>query len=232
MLKLSATRPGEIAEKMIASGIQIGAEGVPLVSVLESGHEHVKPATGAADEIFCGFSWMHNIVPTVLSMCEEIHVPDEAPYTVELARNNIITGQISGRNLATFFSVNTATLAAGTFDVDVATGIVTFHADDAGRDITMTYAYTPTVTEAKANYPEADMNINPAFEFLNTLGVILLGEIYTDQYDKSVDWSAVGNNIYLGAGILTGTGNVKIGGHVTHVPTPDNPFLGVQFSNH
>lgn len=232
MLKLNSTRPGEISERMIANGIQIGAEGMPLVSVLENGYEHVKPATGEADEVFVGFSWMHNVVPTVLSMCEEIHVPDEAPYTVQLSRGNIITGQISGRNLATFFIINTTTLAAGNFDVDYSTGILTFHADDAGRDITMTYAYTPTVMEAKAHYPSENLNINPAFEFLETLGVILVGEVFTDQYDKSVDWSSVGNNIFLGAGQLTGTGNVKIGGHVTHVPTPDNPFLGVQFSNH
>lgn len=232
MLKLSDTRPGEIAEKLIAAGIVVGAEGVPLVSVLENGHEHVKPSAGAADEIFVGFSWMHNVVPTVLSICEEIHVPDEAPYTVQLSRGNLISGQISGRNLAAFFEVNTGTLAAGVFDVDFATGLLTFHVDDAGRDINMTYAYTPTVIEAKANYPEADLNINPAFEFLNTLGVILVGEVYTDQYDKAVDWTTVGNDIFLGAGQLTGAGNVKIGGHVTHVPTPDNPFLGVQFSNH
>jgi hypothetical protein len=232
MLKLNATRPGEIAEKMIAAGIQVGSEGVPLVSTLENGHEHVKPATGAANEVFVGFSWMHNVVPTVLSFCEEVHVPDEAPYTVQLSRRNIITGQISGRNLAAFFEINAATLAAGKFDVDYGNGLLTFHADDAGRDITMNYAYTPTVAEARSEYPGENMNINPAFEFLNSLGVILVGEVYTDQYDKSVDWSAVGNNIFLGAGMLTGAGNVKIGGHVTHVPTPENPFLGVQFSNH
>lgn len=232
MLKLNATRPGEIVEKLIATGIQVESEGMPLVSVLEGGHEHVKPSTGAANEVFVGFSWMHNIVPSVISMCEDIHVPEAAPYTVQLLRKNLITGQISGRNLATFFQINTATLAAGTFDVDYGAGIVTFHADDAGRDLTMNYAYSPTVTEAKALYPDLNVNINPAFEFLNSLGVVLTGEVYTDQYDKSVDWQAVANNIYLGAGQLTGSGNVKIGGHVTHVPTPDNPFLGVQFSNH
>lgn len=232
MLKLNATRPGEIAEKMIASGAQVQSEGVPLVNVLESGHEHVKPATGAADEVFVGFSWMHNIVPTVLSRVENIHVPDEAPYTVQLERVNLIAGQIAGRNLAQFFAVNAAVLAAGTFDVDYATGLLTFHADDAGRDIDMTYKYAPSVIEAKANYPEADMNTNPAFEFLNTLGVILVGEVYTDQYDAAVDWANVGNSIFLGAGMLTDSGNVKIGGHVTHVPTADNPYLGIQFSNH
>ncbi len=232
MLKLNATRPGEIAEKMIASGTTVESEGVPLVSVMENGQEHVKPCTGAVDEIFVGFSWMHNIIPTVVSRCEEIEVPANPDYIVQLDKGNIVAGQISGRNYSTFFTENTAVLAAGTFDVDTATGILTFHADDAGRVITMTYAYEPTVTEARRDFPNEHININPVFEFLNSLGVVLVGEVYTDQYDKAVDWNSVGNNIYLGAGMLTGAGNVKIGGHVTHIPTPDNPFLGVQFSNH
>lgn len=231
MLKLNSSKPSEIIERMIATGVTIGSEGVPLINVIENNTEHVKTCTGVAGEVFVGFSYMHNVVPTVLSMVEEIKIPDASPYTVQLSRNNLVAGQISGRNLTTHFVID-ATLAAGKFQVDETTGVLTFHSDDAGRVLNMTYKYRPTVLEAKMMYPEANININPAFEFLGKLGVIIVGEVYTDQFDAAVDWTTAGNNIYLGNGILTNAGNVKLGAHVTHAPSIDNPFLGVQFSNH
>jgi hypothetical protein len=197
---------------------------------LENGQEHVKPAVGDAGEIFVGFSWMHNVMPSVLSKVELVVVPKVAPFTFQLSRQNIISGQISGSNKGTFYEEGT--VAAHIFDCEESTGILTFDPSDAEKRIEMVYKYSPSVLEAKANYADADININPAFAFLGSIGCILTGEIFTDQFDASVDWSAKRGEVYLGTGLLTGSGATKLGAHVTHVPTADNPFLGVQFSNH
>lgn len=236
MLNLAASKPLEHKERAIATGVTVPGEGVPLVRVLENGLEHVKPCTGAAGEIFVGFSWMHNVLPIVATRVEAIKVPAAgAAQEVYLKRNNLVATQISIMFGAAQFTEVGAAPAASEYICDDVLGKLTFNAGeaDAGKTLYVTYKYTPTGMEIKTQYKAESLNTYPAFEFLGSLGVITLGELYTDQFDASVDWSVVPNNsITLGVGVLSAGGAVSIGGHVTHVPSADNPFLGVQFSNH
>jgi hypothetical protein len=231
MLNLSATNPDRILERPIATGSTIAAEGVPLIRALERGKEHVKPSAGAAGEIFVGFSWAHNLVPSMISRVENATIPGGAPYTVQLSRNNLVAANILVVKASDGTALTEGNPAnAGEYSCNDTTGLLTFNVAEAGIDIVVTYRYYPTTLEAKFNYPDPDVNINPAFEVLNQIGFIPGGEVYTDQFDAAVDW-ANQTDVYLGAGILAGSGNVKLpaGHRVVHVPTVDNPYLGIMF---
>ena len=231
MLKLNASHPIRIVERPIATGSTIGAEGIPLIQAIENGEEHVLPSTTGGSDIFVGFSYAHNIVPTVLSRVEAHTVPAVSPYTVQLERNNVVAGQIIWYEAADLSSTYTeaGSASSGVFAVVDATGVMTFHSDEAGVAILAVYRYSPTTLEVSMEMPHLNININPAFAYVNNMGVIVGGEVYTDQFDGSYDWTNNPANVYLGTAILAGSGSILIGGRVIHAPDVDNPFLGVSF---
>jgi hypothetical protein len=231
MLKLNASHPIRIVERPIATGSTIGAEGIPLIQAIENGEEHVLPSTTGANDVFVGFSYAHNIVPTVMSRVEAHTVPAASPYTVQLERNNVIAANIIAYEAADLSNTITeaGAVASGEFTVVDATGVMTFHSDEAGMAILVVYRYTPTTLEVSMEMPHLNININPAFSYVDNMGVIVGGEVYTDQFDGSVDWTNNPAAVYLGTGILTGSGNVQITGRVIHAPDVDNPFLGISF---
>jgi hypothetical protein len=231
MLKLNATHPIRIVERPIATGASIGAEGMPLIQSIENGEEHVTPSTTGANDVFVGFSYAHNIVPTYLSRVEAHTVPAASPYTVQLERNNVLAANVIAYEAADLSSTVTeaGAVASGNFTIVDATGVMTFHSDEAGLAILVVYRYTPTALELSMEWPHLNININPAFTYVNNMGVIVGGEVYTDQFDAGVDWANSPANVYLGTAILTGSGNVQISGRVIHAPDVDNPFLGISF---
>lgn len=228
MLKLNSCHPDKIINRGIASGFSVGAEGAPLISAIENNVEVIKPSTGASGEKFAGFSWKHNILPSVVSTVETVTVPASSPYTVSLKYGNLLAGQIHVEGK----TEHADTPADDVYVANDTTGVITFHSADASEELTVTYRRSPSTLEAKYLYPDADVNINPAFEILNNLGVVQAGEVYTDQFDASIDW-ATGGDIKLGAGVLTigGTGTT-LSAKITHVPSADVPFLGLTFSVH
>jgi hypothetical protein len=233
MLKLNATKARELFERPVVTGSTIGAEGMALIRSLVSGEEHVKPSTGVGGEVFVGFSFSHNLVPSTLSRVESVDVPaSPGPYTVTLERNNLVAANIMivRDSDSVVLTEGDATNADEYSVVDV-TGIITFNSADAEETMTVTYRYSPTTVEAKFEYPDADVNINAALEFINSVGVIGEGEVYTDQFDAAVDWDSA-SAIKLGtSGIVTtsGSGETITDARVIHVPDVDNPFLGISF---
>ena len=235
MLNLSYTVPERLVEKKIATGSSVGAEGIPLVGTIEENVQVVAPCTIANDLTFVGFSFAHNLVPTVASKVEEVVVPSAAPYTTQLSRTGLVATQIAVFNAAgTILTETAAAPTALQYVCNDTTGVLTFNVARAGDTMTVAYRYTPTTLEVKYSWPHESLNINPAFEYLDTVGVIIEGEVYTDQYDVSVDWANT-TAIYLGAGVLydTAGGSTLItavaGAKVIHVPEVDNPFLGIRF---
>lgn len=225
MLKLNACNMDKVIDRPITNGFTIGAEGMPCVSIIEDNVETVKPSTGTSADIFSGVSFRHNVMPSVISEVLEITIPSASPYTVQLSPN-ILAGQIHIDDL------EEDTAAADKFQLVDATGVLTFHADNAGETHTVTLRRTPSTIEAAAKYPDADININKAFEFLGSIGQIQAGEVLTDQFDASADW-ATGGTLKTGAGVFTlGGDGATISGKITRVPTADVPFLGITFSVH
>jgi len=232
MLKLNATRPDKIVEKNVTTGYSVGAEGMALMQALEAGEETVRPSAGTAPDIFVGFSWAHNIVPSIVSRVDAITVPaSPGPYTGQL-KTNLVAANIMVLRVgdSTVLTEGDAT-NADEYSVNDTTGVITFNSADAEEAMIVTYRYSPSALELKFEYPEANVNINPAFEIIRSIGVIIRGEVFTDQYDAAIDWASA-TSVKLGAsGIVTtsGSGATITGARITHVPDAANPFLGIEF---
>jgi hypothetical protein len=125
--------------------------------------------------------------------------------------------------------------SSGTVGLEPLTGLLTFHADDAGEPIVSTYRYNLTVAESRLVFFQRNIN-NEAGALFGQLGVGHgHGEIYTDQFDATVDWvSIVGASgqilsAALGTVSAGGTGTI-LDARVISVPNVNNPLLGLAFN--
>jgi len=231
MLKLESTNPFKILNKNIATGQAIPAEGLVLATILESGVEVIQPSVGGVStEKFVGFSFAHTLNPANFSKVETIVIPTASPYTYTLARNNLVSGQISVNDGGTFMAITDPPIATDEFSVDASSGVVTFFSADAGKSVTVTYRYVPTTLEAQAVIQDPNINIANAFTVLGQCGVIMFGEVYTDQYDATVDWNTSVPKMGAAGIIASGGSDTSIPNAVViHVPSTDNPYLGIRY---
>lgn len=234
-----------VLEKEVSPGQVITEEGVLLISVLDqaTGTEKVQPSAGAASELVAGFAIRDNADHATTSEVETGTVPSAAPYEVQLRNNNLV-----GTSPATQIQVEASTsgiltVVAGTpgsgdVQVDDVTGLLTFHVDEQGQDVTSTYRYNLTVAESRLKFYQRNIN-NEASTLFGQVGVGHgHGEVFTDQFDATVDWSTQGIVVYAGGstqslpnGTLTGgSGNVALDARVISVPNVNNPLLGIAFN--
>jgi hypothetical protein len=201
----------------LAMGATVSVEGQGLVAVLEDNVEKVKPyASGSAT--FVGFARFRQLQFAIGAAVETAVIPATAPFTVELAKNNLVTGQ---------YLVTGATPTS----VDEANGVFTFDGADAGKAISIGYRWNKTVAEAKMTDYEAPVNMPDP----NLAGMVGVGKgksrIYTLHYDASKAFVA-GADLRLGAGgIVTvgGTGPAIPNARVVQVPSATDPYLGIEF---
>lgn len=224
----------------LAAGTLIQQEGLILCAVLEDGVEKLKLVDVIqGGELPLGYSKTADSLPDRTSAVEMVTVPS-APASLEadLRNRNLVTGRVRAVDSAgvvlTIDPVFAGAPAANTVKIDLGQGRVKFHANQAGLDVTFTYLYYLTLTEAKQKFGERFINnrgLHAEFGFCEVGSGHT--ELYTDQYDASVDWS-VGNPILLGdAGQLVqaGAGPV-LKASVIHVPGVDSPYLGVRIHFH
>ena len=214
--------------QMIASGESVTVEGQGLVAVMEDNVEKVKPSTASSREPFVGFARFRQLSFGIGAKVEDIVVPSASPYTVELAKNNLIDGQL----LVPGFTVVTTASVSGQVSVDNAAGVLTFVAADAGTAIVgVTYRWNMTVLEAKTTMYEAPVN----YPDPNLAGNVGVGKgksrIYTVHYDAAADWST-GTLKLTANGMVTmgGSGPVIPGARVVQFPTSADPFLAIEFN--
>lgn len=218
----------------LAAGASVSEEGQGMVGVLEDGIEKVMPSTGGGGEVFAGFAVFRQLDFTSRPVVEEITVPGAAPYEVDLANTNLITGQVRVYDVAaaTDLLVVGVAPAAGEVQVDLATGKLTFNVAEAGKAMVAYYRHELTLAQAKALYYEAPTNY-PDANFFASVGVGKgKGRVYTMFYDDSIDWSS-GGVIALGAdGILTmgGAGPVVPNARVVKLPSAADASLGIEFN--
>lgn len=229
MLDLRRCKFVESKEIPVADGFSVNVEGAPLVRVIEDGIEKIKIAAGEADEQFVGFSFGEIFSPLNKSFVHSAVIPAAVSYTVQLPKNNLVAGQI-----LVYDNTSGAALAegdpasSGKYSCDDATGLLTFNAAQAGHSITVTFRYLPTAQEVIMQNNVRLVSQYGA-DFLGSLGCILEGEIFTDQFDASVDWASA-TAVNLGDGILTSGGSGESTPcQVIAVPSADRPFLGVRF---
>ena len=226
--------------RSLAAGTVIEQEGLILCSVLEDGVEKFKLVdVVAGSETPIGFSKTADSLPDRTSAVEVVTVPS-APASLEadLRNRNLVSGKVRAVDSAgvvlAIDTVFAGAPAANTVKIDLAQGRVKFHANQAGLDVTFTYLYYLTLTEAKQKFGERFVNnrgLHADFGFCEVGSGHV--ELYTDQYDASVDWSA-GNPILLGDKgqlVQAGAGPV-LKASVIHVPGIDSPYLGVRIHFH
>ena len=221
----------------VATGKTVDEEGQGLVAVMEGGVEKVMPSEAGVDEKVVGFAMFRQKTFSNAAVVEDHIVPTATPFVVELGKQHLLIGQIrvldvvAGTDLAP--AAAPPAVAAGEFLVDRAHGTVTFNGvSEAGKTVRVFYRYELTVAEALQQFYEAPTN-HPDPNFFSQVGVGKgKGRVFTMYYDQGADWS-LATGVKLGLnGILedqTGAGPSVPNARVVQVPSPSDPYLGVEF---
>jgi hypothetical protein len=222
----------------ITPGSAIGNEGVPLVKESINGIEHVHPSTGDPGEDFIGVSYSAHYNMIVKTKVEKLTVPGATPEagteTGKITlRPHIVTGQITIYDItASAFLTKDDTVASGKYKVTDLTGIVEFHADEQDHELKITYRYAPTQLELTID-EDISYVIPHVTEEVGLTGVIMRGannEIYTDQFDASVQWTPT-TEVRLGEAVFTSgdSSATLVDVDIIGVPDVNEEFLGLRF---
>lgn len=206
----------------VARGADIKEEGQVLVSVFEDGVEKVQPSAGEEGEKVVGFAWSNCIIPgTIVDTKTEVAEKDfgAGEFTVALA--NAVEGSVKAEK-------EDGTAVAGTLTDGVWT------ATDAvaeGDVIVITYRKNLTVNEARALFGDkrANLNTNLALEQISVIRGN--GDMVTNQYDTSADWSEATEAAAGANGLLVPAAEgLSTVGRIFIKPTNGQFWLGVSFN--
>ncbi len=232
MLDLMRCRVINIKEIPVVAGVKVQAEGSCMISTLVAGSEQVNLSDNGANSVFAGFSYGFTMTPLTKSIVEQAIVPATGPFTATLSKGAaLLSGQISiidVTNAQTLSAGNPATTAN---EYAIAAGVVTFHAGQAGSTVTITYRYTPTAEELFSTDKFSIYSKSPS-DVLGSIGVVMMGEIFTSEYDAAIDWAASGVAPRIGnGGVITSGGSSALipSGQIIQVPNAMSPFLGIRF---
>ena len=230
-----------VREMPVATGFSVSREGLALIKVMEGGIAKVRPGTGAATDIFCGFSTTDNESVVSEPRVENVTVPTASPYTVQLSSTTPYGTAPASYEIRVYnadtsaASTQTAigSIGANLFNLG-ATGVITVTAAYAGDTLNVFWRVVLTALEAQQKYYQRHPN-NTAGALLGQVGVLCgQGEIFTYEYDTAVTWSSVsaGHLIVTASGMVTsGTGGTyNLLGHVIKVPSTTDASLGIAFN--
>lgn len=222
MINRNFTYQDNMREYGIAKGAEIKEEGQVLVSVMEDGFEKVKPSAGTEGEKVVGFSWSNAIVPgTAVDHKVEVAEDDYEAGTFTVTLENAIDGTIA----VTIDGVaGSGSLSEGTFTVSEAV--------EKGDVVEFSYRKNLTVYEARALFGDKRVNLFDNNLELGSISVIRgNGDMWTDQYDTSADWSSATEAAAGANGLLVpaGAGKTTVG-RIIGKPQGDKLFLGVSFN--
>jgi hypothetical protein len=209
----------------VATGKTVTEEGQGLVAVMEGGVEKVMPSEALAGEKFVGFAMFRQLTFGTAALVEDHIVPTAAPFVIELGKQHLIAGQI--RVLDIVANADLVPVA-----IDLVHGTVTLAAGEAGKTVRIFYRYELTVSESIQQFYQAPTNM-PDPNFFSQVGVgKSKGRVFTMYYDQSVVWSSAAVVPALAAGgMITdgGVGPVIPNARVVSVPSPQDPYLGIEF---
>lgn len=219
-------------------------DGQCVQKVMEAGVAKARPSAAVANSEFLGISFgiYKGRTPTI---------PKIQLVTIGAANGGVATGLLSkvvanpddvyvykGSDYSGTLMSKTSSHAAptGASDYDLSADGRTIIVDDQNANSTLFVVanYSPTDADYRFAYEGGgDLfpgNNGPAL--LGQITVITTGIVYTDQFDKSVNWSSVDDSTPIkgGAnGIFTtsGAGCVCKGVKVYQAPSVDRPFLGL-----
>ena len=247
MMLFDRTRILESLEKPVVVGSTVTAEGQPVVMDVTGG---VKPAAATATDKFYGVAWSQQLTITALPYYEVVVAP-VGGGVVNLSRTNLYTATAAISPTKTISYAGPA--APGTVYINITNGTITFDAADAGT-YTLSYRYEPTTVEVMTVQGMIPAGGSAQFA-TGSVGVIRHGEVYTTEFDTTLNWAtiaaggyvlAVKNGLFVAyvganaAAVLSAEAagaSVVPGGEITNVPASgfgtagfgSNAFLGVAF---
>lgn len=232
-----------ILEKKVSTGSVVTEEGVILVAVLDptTGEEVVQLAAGTSGEVTAGFAIRDNADNATTSVVEEGTVPSSGNLEIQLDNNNLVAStpgdgstaqaRVVASTSGALTLVDGSTPTSGQVGLEPLTGLLTFNTAQSGEDVTVTYRFNLTVAESRLLFFQRNINNESGALFGQTGVGHGHGEIFTDQFDATVDWSVAGQGQWTGAnGQIVGTGpGARLDSRVISVPNVNNPLLGLAF---
>jgi hypothetical protein len=185
-----------------------------------NGAEVIKPAAGIGPETFVGVAYMDKIAAaTGVRVGYALKVPAAGPQVV------VLPDALGIVNLAIYDVTAGAAIAPA--DYTLSGAMVTFgNTNHANHDITVTYNYDLTEMQ------KAQLGISPipsASEFIGKLAVLQgMVRCWVTNFDADAAW-AIDANVTLEAGGFFGLGGSTVVGKCIHVPTAQDPFLGIAY---
>lgn len=231
---LTRTRYFLTSEVPVAPGHTVDVEGAVLKSIRTNGLENAALTEGTGTEVLIGFSENNNLVPGVEIVTETIIVP--AGGVVSLKHASIVDGTVWAYDATN--SNPLAPLASGSpttsqFVLNAIQGVLTLNVGLGGVTLQVRYKYNMTATEQLMKYGGRPVNMRSNTD-VGTITVIRgFGNMFTDQYDTTVDFSTATTLYATASGIVTttaGTNTAIPGARVISVPSAADPFLGFTFN--
>lgn len=216
-------------ERPVAQGYLISAEGQALVADYSDGVFGVKPSEGAEGEQFVGVAMSQQLTVEYMPKVEDLSVPATGTYVVHL-ENTPVSGSLAV--ISPVAGVLTSgTPATGEDKYSISGTTITVNSARASESLRVSYRYSPTVVEAKAIQGDIPPG-GSAGILLGTVGVIRRGDVYTSEYDTTVDWSDPVAVYLADNGLFTTDSNsdtaTKVNATVISIPSASNPFLGLE----
>lgn len=228
MLVQKYTRFFGTEHRDVEPGVVIEEEGIALVYTKVNGRSYVRPSTGAAGEIFAGFSVSRNSTPRYLpKVIAGRLVPDSGvidlgriPLTgqilvkvagsvVEISANAPVEGKVQLQGQKLFF-----------FQGTPADGSNPAVIGDIGKEVYVQFIYEPTVAEARTVIGDGPIGGLPSTN-QERIGVATrMEELGTTYYDASADWSNAYNPRLGADGRVTTAGNGTVLANVVVMDVP------------
>jgi len=229
---LGNTRIIQSKEFPVVAGNTVTAEGQAIIQTMVSGVEQCVISAGATDSVFLGFSYGEVFTPLTKSIVETVTVPAAGAATVTLKHAPLTNTQCWA-----YDSTNAVNQTIGNpvnaNEYTIVSTLLTFNVLKAGAVMDITYRYTPTALELGSFEDNISVTSYSGSDYIGSIGVIQQGEVFTDQFDASVDWDSYTSVKVIAGGLLStnaGTGTEITGAVITHFPTVDLPYVGIRFN--
>ncbi len=210
----------------------------------EGGKRKIRPSNGTDNTEFVGFNYGVRMgAPSRFTKIESLIVVadggaakvtlSKAPITGTILVLKNSTGWGTGAAMA---EVTSGTPTNAEYKIQNTLELTT-HADNIGAQVFVVYQYLPTVAEARVRFGDVWPGVSP-LKVLGSMSVVISGQIWTDMYDTSKNWSDI-DTIASGEVLKAGSnGRITYGGSVTgaslagmcsviELPTVDQPYLGL-----
>jgi len=224
MLDLTRIQGGTmIPEIPLALGVTPDESGLAMVRVADvSGNEAISPAAGSAGEIFVGVAYLDKHASAKgVRVGYRVLVPASSPLSVTLP------DQMGISNLKVISAMGVVAPGA---DYTLAGNVLTFAAAYASTEQFLSYNYSLSEAQKMA------LGISPipsAASFLGKMAVLAgTVRVFVSNFDASADFAITGASsvVTLASGGMFSVGGATAVGHCFHVPTAQDPYLGVEFT--